>query len=244
MRRRHFLASLAAPFLTAAASKISVIAHRGSHLQHPENTLAAFQAAVDEGADYFELDVRTTRDGRLVILHDATLDRTTNGDGAVEALNFDQIRTFEPHIPTFTEALHLARGKCGVYVDIKRARPADLVREVEAAAMENDCVFYGSLEDLSALYLIRPSWKLMPEAVSVEYLERAMESLMPRVVAFDARDFTPILIARAKRSGAQVFVDRLGPYDNPAAWQDAIRRGADGIQTDHPAELVRFLRQL
>ncbi len=244
MRRRHFLATLAAPFVRGASRRISAIAHRGSHLEHPENTLAAFQAAVDEGADYFELDVRTTREGRLVILHDSKLDRTTNGHGPVEEMDFDQIRMFEPRIPTFADALRVARGKCGVYVDIKRARPADLVREVEAAGMENDCVFYGSLEDLSALYLIRPSWRLMPEAVSVEYLERAMESLMPRVVAFDDRDFTPILIARARRSGALVFVDRLGEHDNPAAWQDAVRRGADGIQTNRPAELVRFFRQL
>ena len=243
MRRRHFLASLAVPFLTRAAPKISVIAHRGSHLEHPENTLAAFQAAIDEGADYFELDVRTTREGRLVILHDATLDRTTNGRGPIEESSFDQIRVFEPRIPTFAEALQMARGKCGVYVDIKRARPADIVREVEAAGMENDCVFYASLDDLAALYLMRPGWKLMPEAVTLEHLERAMEMLMPRVVAFDARDFTPILIARAKRNGAMVFVDRLGELDNPASWQDAIRRGADGIQTNHPASLVRFLRQ-
>jgi glycerophosphoryl diester phosphodiesterase len=63
----------------SAADRIVVIAHRGEHRAHPENTLPAFQAAIDAGADFFELDVRTTSDGRLVLMHDARVDRTTKG---------------------------------------------------------------------------------------------------------------------------------------------------------------------
>src|ERR1700733_10921029 len=74
---------------------IKVISHRGEHLHHPENTLPAFQAAIDAGADYFELDVRTTSDGKLVLMHDSTVDRTTNGTGEVHNLTFDQIRALD-----------------------------------------------------------------------------------------------------------------------------------------------------
>jgi glycerophosphoryl diester phosphodiesterase len=76
-------------------TKIKVIAHRGEHLHHPENTMPAFQAAIDAGADYFELDVRTTSDGKFVIMHDNTLDRTTNGTGEVHKHTFDEIRALD-----------------------------------------------------------------------------------------------------------------------------------------------------
>ena len=74
------------------AAQIAVISHRGEHLAHPENTLPAFQAAIDAGADFFELDVRTTSDGRLVLMHDRTVDRTTNSKGTVREMTLEQIR--------------------------------------------------------------------------------------------------------------------------------------------------------
>jgi glycerophosphoryl diester phosphodiesterase len=62
------------------------------------------------------------------------------------------------------------------------------------------------------------------------------------VVAFDADDFKDDAIAVAKRAGVDIYVDRLGSADNAAGWQDAVDRGAAGIQTDRPAELVEYLR--
>src|SRR5258708_31214286 len=127
---------LVLPLLLAATCvgqerRIAVIAHRGEHLRHTENTLAAFQAAIDLGADYFELDVRTTRDGKLVLMHDSSVDRTTNGKGEVANMTFDEIRTLEVRgggkVPTFDEALSLAEGTIGVYVDCKRVSPQDVV---------------------------------------------------------------------------------------------------------------------
>src|SRR5579863_7434882 len=77
------------------AAQIVVISHRGEHLAHPENTLPAFEAAIAAGADYFEMDVRTTSDGKLVLMHDAKVDRTTNGTGLVRQMTFDQIRELD-----------------------------------------------------------------------------------------------------------------------------------------------------
>src|ERR1700686_5360976 len=113
------------------AAQIVVVSHRGEHLAHPENTLPAFQAAIEAGADYFELDVRTTSDGRLVLMHDRTVDRTTNGKGPVREMTLDQIRGLDAGAgaipPTLEEALNLAHGRIGVYVDCKDIAPADLV---------------------------------------------------------------------------------------------------------------------
>jgi len=82
----------------------------------------------------------------------------------------------------------------------------------------------------------------MPEANNPDHLKQIFAEGHPPVIAFDARDFSGENIAIAKGVKALSYVDRLGASDNPAAWEDAIRRGADGIQTDHPGELVEFLK--
>ncbi|MBI3209746.1 MAG: glycerophosphodiester phosphodiesterase family protein [Candidatus Solibacter usitatus] len=225
---------------------VVVIAHRGEHIHHTENTLAAFQAALDAGADYYEVDVRTTSDGKLVLMHDATVDRTTNGKGAVAEMSFDQVRALRTKdgsgVPTFEEALSLARGHGGVYVDVKRAAAADLLAALDRQKMTDHVVVYGGFDYLRQLQSLRPSIKVMPESVSVAMTRKIVEELKPKVIAFSARDWTDDIIAVARAGGADLYVDRLGSADNPAAWQDAIHRGAAGIQTDKPGELVRFLR--
>jgi glycerophosphoryl diester phosphodiesterase len=198
------------------AAHIAVISHRGEHLAHPENTLPAFQAAINAGADFFELDVRTTSDGRLVLMHDRTVDRTTNGKGAVREMTFDQIRALDSgggtKPPTLEEALNLAHGRIGVYVDCKDLAPDALVTALEKTDMLDKVVIYGGAGFLKS------------------------------VVAFDASDFTDDVIQVARRAGVEIYVDRLGAADNVSHWQGAIDRGANGIQTDHPAELVEYLR--
>lgn len=227
------------------ASQIAVIAHRGEHLSHPENTLPAFQGAIAAGADYFELDVRTTSDGKLVLMHDRTVDRTTNGKGAIRDMTLDQIRALDVQgakVPTFEEALNLAHGKIGVYVDCKDLSPADLVAALTKADMLDKVVIYGGAGFLKQVLALQPSLKAMPEADNAANLKKLVSSLNLRVVAFDAGDFKDDVIAVAKEARADIYVDRLGPADNPEHWQDAVNRGATGIQTNKPAELVNYLR--
>lgn len=237
----------------AAAGPIVVIAHRGEHRAHPENTLPAFQAAIDAGADFFELDVRTTSDGHLILMHDAKVDRTTNGSGTVRELTFEQIRLldagakFSPQfagtrVPSFEEALSLAHGKIGVYVDSKDIAPNDVKAALVKTDMSNSVVIYGGAGYLKNVRALNPSLKIMPEAYGFATLDRLLTDLQPRVVAFDAGDFKDDTIALAKRAGVAIYVDRLGAADNAVGWQDAVDRGAAGIQTDRPAELVEYLR--
>jgi glycerophosphoryl diester phosphodiesterase len=84
--------------------------------------------------------------------------------------------------------------------------------------------------------------RLMPEARNPEVLRNLIDMLALRVAAFDASDFNDPTLAVARAAKIEIYVDRLGAADNPAAWQDAIDRGAAGIQTDHPAELVEYLK--
>lgn len=235
---------LIAPFLQAQTKQIVVISHRGEHLHHPENTTPAFEEAVRVHADYIEVDVRTTKDGKLVLMHDGSVNRTTNGKGDVAQMTFDEIRALDAgggaKVPTFDEALDYARGKIGIYVDVKQVSAKDLVEHIVGHGMADHVVIYSGriskeIQDLN------PNLKIMPESRDVAVAQREVDELHVKVMAFDANDFKPDVIEVAKQGHALIYVDRLGPADNPAAWQEAIDQGADGIQTDHPEELVKYL---
>lgn len=229
----------------ATRAAIAVIAHRGEHLSHVENTLPAFQSAIDAGADYFECDVRTTSDGHLVLMHDGTVDRTTNGKGKLGDLTLDQIRAVDARgsrVPTFEEALELAKGRIGIYVDNKQTKPASLIQSIDVAGMGDHVVIYATPSEAKEISAIRPAWKLMPEAGDPSQLQHLIDSLHLRIAAFDQKDFNPETIKVGRRAGIDIYVDRLGAQDNEHGWQSALEAGATGIQTDHPAELVRYLR--
>ena len=231
-----------------------MIAHRGEHLQHPENTLPAIEAALRIGVDYVELDVRTSLDGHLVLMHDATVDARTDGQGEVRAMGFAAIRALDAgvkfdakfagtKVPEFDEALELLRGKCGLYLDWKDAVPEALVAALRRHKMIDQTVVYGGIEKLALLKKLEAGIRLMPEAVSEVYMKQCLERLDAKVIAFDRRDFRDELIALAIAAKADIFVDRLGPDDHRAAWLDAVKRGATGIQSDHPAELKATLHE-
>jgi glycerophosphoryl diester phosphodiesterase len=245
---------------TAAAAqtrRVVAIAHRGEHLHHPENTMPAFAEAVRLGADYIEVDVRTTADGKLVLSHDATVDRCTNGKGELAKMRFDEIRTLDAgvrmgpefagtKVPTFDEVLDYARGKIGVYVDVKAVTAKDLVEHIVGHGMAGHVVIYSGRAS-KEIQELDPKLKIMPEAGSLDLVQGIVSELHPHVIAFGAGDWKLEIIKVAKNSGAELYVDRqgsdeAGPTDNPQGWQVAIDAGADGIQTDRPGELTEYLR--
>ena len=115
---------------TVAKSSVTVIAHRGGASWAPENTLPAFQKSIDRKVEFLEIDVRLTKDKQVVIMHDADVDRTTNGKGDVEDLTLAQIKNLDAgskfsseykntRVPTLEEVLSLCKDKIKVYVEIK-----------------------------------------------------------------------------------------------------------------------------
>jgi glycerophosphoryl diester phosphodiesterase len=238
----------------AQTRQVVAISHRGEHLHHPENTLLAYQAAIDAGADYFEVDVRTTSDGKLVLSHDGSVARRTSGQGDIGKMTFDEVRALDAgvksgpqfagtKVPTFDEALDLARGKIGIYVDVKSASAKDLVTHIEEHGMADHVVIYVGLSEGKEIQRLNPKLKVMPEAGGAENAKHLIERLHPQVMAFDAADFKPEVIHVVKEANVQIYVDRMGKTDAPDGWQSAIDAGADGIQTDRPAELVQYLRE-
>jgi glycerophosphoryl diester phosphodiesterase len=236
----------------AVPGKIMVISHRGEHLHHPENTIPAFQAAIDAGADYFEGDIRTTSDGKLVLMHDSTVNRMTNGTGPVQDMTFEQIRALDAgarfpeykgtKVPTFDEVLDLAHGKINMYVDTKNADAKQLVDTIVRHDMQNHVVIYGNPFFLYEVRKIRPDLKIMPEAGPADVCKLLVRALQLQVIAFSAGDFKEDVIQVAKQANAQIYVDRMGTTDQPEGWQTAVDMGATGIQTDRPAELVTYLK--
>ena len=129
-----------------------IIAHRGASAWAPENTMAAFEKAVELGADGIEVDVQLTADRVLVVMHDDTLDRTTNGNGPLSRKTLAQLKDldagswFDPkfageQIPTLQEVLVWARGRCRVDIEVKtrtaREIPVqDFARLISDAEME------------------------------------------------------------------------------------------------------------
>jgi glycerophosphoryl diester phosphodiesterase len=243
---RFVLLPVLACALWGQSPQVMVIAHRGEHLQHTENTIPAFRAAVDLGADFFEVDVRTTSDGRLVLMHDSRVDRTTNGHGEVAKMTFDEIRALEAgkdtRVPTLDEAMDVAGADKGVYLDCKSVAPQPLIDAIERHRLSERVVIYGNPTFLKEVLALRPKLRAMPEARNATVLKQLIESLHLKVAAFDAHDWTGDVIAVARAASIDLYVDRLGQADKPEIWQQAVDQGATGIQTDKPGELVQYLR--
>ena len=115
---------------TGDLRKVDNVAHRGASAYAPENTIAAFDKAVEMKADYIEIDVQRSKDGKLVVIHDTTVDRTTDGSGKVGNLTFKELRNLDAgswkgeqftgaQIPTFGEILDRYHGKIGILIELK-----------------------------------------------------------------------------------------------------------------------------
>jgi glycerophosphoryl diester phosphodiesterase len=107
------------------------IGHRGARGYEPENTLIGFHKAIDLQVDLIELDVHLSADGELMVIHDETVDRTTNGKGAVNQFSVLELKQFKiekgQHIPTLSEVLNLINQKCEVNIELKSYETADKV---------------------------------------------------------------------------------------------------------------------
>lgn len=99
------------------------IAHRGASAYEPENTLRAFERAIEMGATMLELDVHLSREGHPMVIHDTDLSRTTNGTGRVTDLSLTQIKRFDAglgeQVPTLDEVIELARDRAKLYIELK-----------------------------------------------------------------------------------------------------------------------------
>jgi glycerophosphoryl diester phosphodiesterase len=238
------------------AKKIVVIAHRGAHREAPENTLASLEKAIEIGCDYVELDVRRTKDGALVIMHDASVNRMTNGKGKIEDLTLAEIRKLEIKsrhgkqwaglkVPTFDEMLEHAKGRMKIYVDHKKAPPAEVLAAINKHGMLHEVVVYGGVSTLREYKRLAPDVWIMPgHPKSIEAIESLCHELKPETLDGGIEEWTQAQVEAAHRSGAQVWVDKLSDRDDGPSIKRAVELGVDAIQTNDPATVVRILKEM
>ncbi|MBS0028080.1 glycerophosphodiester phosphodiesterase family protein [Chitinophaga sp. 22321] len=239
--------------LPVTKNKFVVIAHRGNHVNVPENTVAAVEATIQAGADYAELDLRTTRDGKLVLMHDATVNRTTNGKGKVSDLTLEEIRklvvsskdgkTYQ--VPTFEEALNAARGKVNIYLDFKEADVTTTVQQLKAAGMEKQVVVYLNKETQYAPWQkTAPAIPLMSSVPDEVKTPEQLQLLLGKIhlsILDNVTDSAMLTIAR--KLHVAIWLDAQTPTEGPAEWDAVLRKGVQGIQSDHPEALVNYLNK-
>ena len=241
---------------SAAPKKVIVIAHRGAHREAPENTLASLEQAIEIGCDYVELDVRRTKDGALVIMHDSSVNRMTNGKGKIADLTLAEIRKFEVKnrhgakwaglkVPTFDEMLDHAKGRMKIYVDHKQAPPADVLAAIQRHGMLHEVVVYGNVKTLREYKKLAPDIWIMPgHPDSIAEIQSLCRDLKPETLDGNVVEWTRSQVEAAHRSGAQVWVDNRSNLDNEAGIKQDVELGVDAIQTDDPAAVLKVLKSM
>jgi glycerophosphoryl diester phosphodiesterase len=228
----------------SGGARVVNVAHRGGiSADHPENSLAAFRHAIAVGADVIELDLRATRDGEIVILHDETLDRTTSGTGKVTGHTLAEVRKLG--IPTYREALQLCAGSgTGLLLDIKVSPQLDKAKVVQLTREYDIDVILGvrTVDDLREFRRLAPNLRTLAFVPSVEAIEEfvaAGAGIVRLWLHWINADRS--LVNRVRAMGKPVWVTA---NNAPAAeMQKLIRLGVDGILTDYPETLARLIAQ-
>lgn len=237
---------------TAAATRppsgVWISAHRGAKTVAPENTIAAYEAAAKAGANYIEVDVRRTRDGKLVIMHDSTVDRTTNGHGAVADLTSEKIGTLDAgqgqHVPTFREALLWAK-KRGVNIDVdhKAGDVEELAAVIKETGMTSNVVIEGKREQLARFVTLLPGVDTMPKVTSAADASEVCRSLHTTIIRLSLAQLeSRELVSAVHACGARVSITILGQTDTQEQMRRAVEAGAQIIETDHPDVLNQLRR--
>jgi len=220
-------------------SRFAIIAHRGASAYEPENTIRAFLRAIEMGADAIEFDVRRSRDGVAVVVHDDTLTRIAGVDKKVGELSVDELKSLrvlnsDQSIPTLSEALDTIDAKCGLVIEIKDLGVEDqIVRELrERGLIENAIVISFHREALSRIKSIERSIEtgIIVSRRSIhlaDYIKRGVADTL-----FARYDIvTPRLVHEVKAVGGRVYVWTV---NDPVTAIKMISYGVNGIATDKP----------
>lgn len=235
-----------------------VIARGGDHTNAPENTLAAYQNAINDGADFIEIDLRTTKDNQLVILHNANLSDMTGYDKDVRDMLFDSLRKIKIRdpfyqewglhiIPTLQEVLQLCKGKINIYINFEDADVAQTFKTIFDAGMQEHVLIYihepHQFEAWGTMAPMMPLAMSLPEKIDTKV---AMLSLLQTfnidILNGNYTAFNAATITAAKETSVPVWADTLSLEEDAIQWNAAVGLGFNGLQTNHPKQLIDFLK--
>lgn len=224
---------------------VQITAHRGASAQAPENTLASIQLAIDQGADWVEIDVQESKDGVVVVAHDSDLKKVSGVDTKIWEATAAELRSidigsyFDPQfhqerVPTLAEVLNLCRGKVGVVIELKyyghdqqlEQRVVDLVEEYEMS--EDVLVISLKLNGLQKIKRLRPDFKVgLLTAVTMTDLTRVDVDFFAVKTTLATPAFVNLAHVRGKNVAVWTVNDEI-------AMATMIRRGVDNLITDKP----------
>ena len=234
---------------------IQITAHRGSSRQAPENTLSAIRQAIADQADYAEIDVQSTKDGQVVMLHDADLMRIAGDPRKVEDLTLVEMERldigswFDPafkgeRIATLEEVIAVARGHIKLNIELKYNRPdPPLADRVLAILRAEDFVSQCVVTSLAAEELIKLE-QVAPEVCTGLIVTAALGDYTKLPVDFlslNAKQVDQATVSAARRQGKTVHVWTVNEPDDALRM---IERGAVNLITDKPVKLVALRQQL
>ena len=232
-----------------------VIAHRGASAYQPENTLAAFALAIEQGAQMIELDLHRSRDNHVVVIHDETLDHTTNLTGRVDQLTLAEIKQADAgkgeRVPTLDETLDLTSGRVRLYLEIKDAKAAaETLRIIRARRCQDDVMLASfdielmrrlgdEVHDIE-LGVILGNETLNPV---VRWREAfpwiALRNINYQVLCMQVELCFGYLARQTKAAGKRLYV---WTADEDRQFATMIERRVDGIVTNKPDRLIEFLK--
>jgi glycerophosphoryl diester phosphodiesterase len=241
-------------FAFSAHSQTQIIAHRGFSSQAPENTLAAFQKAIDLGVPYLELDVHQTADHVIVVIHDESVDRTSSNTqkGKVSDMTYQELQDVrvgyterfdtafaDEKIPTLKEVLLLAKGKIKVCIEIKvygiEQEVVDIIRETEM--MQDVVVFSFYYPVLAKIKSLQPDVKtlFLISKANEDTADYAQIIGCMAIGVGKETEITPEFVNNVHKSGLQLW---LWTIDDPETMQKLVDLKVDGIITNKPDLLV------
>jgi glycerophosphoryl diester phosphodiesterase len=252
--------------MTPSSTRPWIIAHRGVSIEAPENTLKGFTLAIDQGADFLELDIHLSADEQLVVIHDDTVDRTTNGTGRVNQLSLKELQLLDAgcwmgpthcgeRIPTLNEVLELTNSRTGLVIELKHGSDQYpgierlLVNTIEEVNRLNDIIVISSRSE--AIRIINEAH---PDIMTLDFRHQPISCR-------EWSDQTPILaagkrfvfakpdeveIARIRHLhhlGFRVLSTIADENLSQKTVQKLVDSHVDGIFTDHTLTLKRLLEK-
>lgn len=219
-------------FKAASAESVLVVSHRADWRNAPENSLQAIQNCIDMGVDMVEIDLKKTKDGHLILMHDKTIDRTTTGKGKPEDYTLAELREFRMcsgaghktrhQIPTFEEVMTLCKGKIMVNVDKGYDYFKDAYAILEKTGTADQCVMKagllyervkaenGEVLDKMIFMPVINLHKEGAEAIIDSYLTHMNPQAFELVFDNDSPEIQR-LIKKVRDSGAKIFINSLWP---------------------------------
>lgn len=225
--------------------RIQVLVHRGANALAPENTMASADSALVHGADWIEVDVRTTRDGVMFNLHDDELERTTDGTGLLSESTADYISSLDCGawfseeyrglpVPTMREMLKGLKGRARVFFDVKNGSVADLIALVRETGFDGDKSFFWFKQEemLREFVRLAPDLKIKVNANDTTRLQYWMTLCTPAYVEVHANALTDEFIDYCHQRNIQVMVGAQG--ENLEDYSKALNYDVDIINLDKP----------